>query len=91
MVDEYAFLNMEHFFELPVMYKGEELSFNGRLVTFGYVYKFHIMVNGHELVLEKDDDENYRVLAADGINKLIDVALIEAIIKTLESLTDVKS
>ncbi len=56
---------MEHFFVLPVNYKGEALNIKSRLVTFGYVYKFYIIVNGSELVFEKDDEQNYRVIVVD--------------------------
>ncbi len=79
---------MEHFFELPVTYNKEALSLKGRLVTFGYVYKFHIIANGRELVFEKDDEQNYRVLTTDGDvnNKSFDKELIEAIIESLKTI-----
>lgn len=79
---------MEHFFELPVLYKGAELNLQGRLVTFGYTYKFYIIVNRHELVFEKDDEQHYRVLSESIPGKTIDHDLIAAIITTLESLAE---
>ena len=78
---------MEHFFELPVTYKGEELELKSRLVTFGYVYKFHIIVGGRELVFEKDDEQNYRVLAPAGdAESSADKELMEAIIASLKQI-----
>lgn len=78
---------MEHFFELPVMHKREELLLQARLVTFGYVYKFHILVDGRELIFEKDDHEEFRVLEQEGnMDKTIDRGLIEDILKVLEKL-----
>ena len=77
---------MEHYFELPVEYKGEGLSFKGRLVTFGYVYKFHIVVNGEELIFEKDDEDHYRVVSASQIEISIEKGLLEAIIHALNQL-----
>lgn len=78
---------MEHYFELPVVYQGKEQSFKGRLATFGYVYKFYIIVAGQELVFEKDEEGQYRVFASDekkGRN--IDPGLIRAVTATLDEL-----
>ncbi len=81
---------MEHFFELPVTYKGEEIIFNSRLVTFGYDYKFHIIVNGQELVFERDDERNFRILTTniDLSAESIDRDLIESIVHSLETIKD---
>lgn len=79
---------MEHYFDLPVIYKEEELTFKVRLATFGYVYKFYIIVEGQELVFEKDEEGQYRVHAVDEKNsKDMDPGLIEAIIDTLNALS----
>lgn len=78
---------MEHYFELPVTYHGEERNFKGRLVTFGYVYKLYIIVDGRELVFEKDDEQQYRVLAEEADkNKPVDPHLMRAIIEALSNL-----
>lgn len=47
---------MDHYFELPVSYNGKERNLKVRLVIFGYVYKFYIVVDGQELVFEKDNE-----------------------------------
>lgn len=79
---------MEHYFELPVNYNGEERNFKGRLVTFGYLYKFNIAVDGQELVFEKDDEQQYRVLKAEEKgNKSIDPGLLQVIIEVLSNLS----
>lgn len=77
---------MEHFFELPVPYKGEELLLKGRLVTFAYSYKFYVVVNGHELVFERDDAHQFRVLNTQDHPVEIDRELIEQIIMMLQKL-----
>lgn len=76
---------MEHYFELPVTYKGELLQLKGRLVTFAYSYKFYIVVSGRELVFEKDDEGKYRVVS-DGNTSQIDPHLMEAIVSMLENI-----
>lgn len=78
---------MEHYFELPVTVNGEKQSFKGRLATFGYVYKFYIIVDGQELVFEKDDEQQYRVLSEEGTRaRAIDPDLIQLIINALDKL-----
>ena len=77
---------MEHFFDLPVIYKDEELNLRARLVTFGYSYKFYIVVDKFELEVERDDQMNFRVLNYDTDVK-IDIVLLEAIITSLEKLS----
>ncbi|WP_176954374.1 hypothetical protein [Niabella drilacis] len=81
---------MEHFFELPVRYKGATLILRGRLVTFAYSYKFYVMVNGRELIFERDDEQQFRVLqeASEDASE-IDRELIQQIIITLNDLQQV--
>lgn len=77
---------MEHFFELPVPYKGETLLLHGRLVTFAFDYKLYIRVDGRELVLERDDAQELRVLGDGPDPGGIDPELIRSIVAVLESL-----
>lgn len=78
---------MEHFFELPVNYKDQELLLKVRLVTFAYEYKFYIMVEGQELIFERDDSGAFRVIFPSAPRiKEVDHELLEAIIETLEHL-----
>ena len=78
---------MEHYFELPVTINGEDRSFKGRLATFGYTYKFYIIVDGQELVFEKDDEQQYRVLSEENTqNKAIDPVFLQAIVTALDNL-----
>lgn len=79
---------MEHYFELPVHYNEEDLNFKARLVTFGYVYKFYVIVDGKELVFEKDDEQNYRVISERDAkdNRPVNNGLLEAIIKSLQDI-----
>jgi len=82
---------MEHYFELPVVYKNEELLFNGRLATFAYHYKFYINVNGQELIFERDDEANLRAIAPDAaLTPPIDKELIEKIGEVLHHVQAVR-
>ena len=78
---------MEHYFNLPVIINGENQSFKGRLVTFGYVYKYYIIADGQELVFEKDEEQQYRVLTGeDTKGKPVGAGIIQAIITALDNL-----
>jgi len=74
---------MEHFFSLPVHFNGEELSFQGRLATFGYSFKIFVIVEKTELTFEKDEEGKYRVFQ-EVSGKEISQDLIAAIIHALE-------
>lgn len=76
---------MEHFFSLPVLYKGAEEEYQARLVTFGYSYKFYVMVDKTELVVEKDDERNYRIISEQQ-DTVIDSDLCVAIIESLKQI-----
>jgi hypothetical protein len=76
---------MEHFFELAVTIGGEEKTFSGRLVTFGYSYKFYIRVEGTELIFERDDERQYRVLSEQP-DTVASAELLQAIINSLEKI-----
>lgn len=79
---------MEHYFDLPVTYNGEELNYKGRLSTFGYIYKFFIVIEGKEFVFEKDDEGMYRVLNETEITGKTDIGLIKAIVAVLDGLAE---
>ena len=77
-------------FEITVSYKGENLSFNARLVPYGYTHRIIVSVSGREVVFEPDEERNYRawVDAAESTitSKELDVALLRAIAETIEEI-----
>lgn len=79
---------MEHYFEIPVNCEGSEQLLKGRLVTFGYDYKFYIVVKGEELVFEKDEQGDFRAISNAAIpNKEVDTNILSAIVLALQQLT----
>ena len=75
----------ENNFEIPVVYKGQEMRFNAQLLDFGYIRKIKIEVNEQEVFLEKDDEGNYRAILGDIQNESkIDKALVKEIVNSLE-------
>lgn len=75
-------------FDLPVTYKGEEREYKARAVTYGYTYRFYILVDDTELVFEKDDEQQFRVLQEHPAATPPDPALLSAIIDSLQQLSD---
>jgi len=80
--------NMNESVEIPVLYKNQELFFTMKLVVMGYVYKFQVEVDGQQFFFEKDDNGEYRAIAAlsdDRDVKTPDTGLLKAIAAAIES------
>lgn len=75
-------------FLLPVSYKGLSYDFPARLALLGYIYQFHIEMEGRVLIFEKDDERNYRVIDNTPNAKPVDKHLLEAVIHSLVALQD---
>jgi hypothetical protein len=75
-------------FILPVEYNGKEFEFETSLQRFGYVYKFHVDVNGKEIIFEPDEEKNFRAIIPFGesMDHETDVELLKAIAETLHEL-----
>ena len=78
---------MDEYFEIPVTYKGEQLSFTSRLLLTGYTHKIEVEADGQLLLFEPDEDQNYRALVdeAQVKNFEIDIGLLKAIAEVIES------
>ena len=77
----------EHSFELPVTYKGQELSFSAWLLMIGYTHKIQVEVNGQLVKFEPDEEQNYRaVLDAAQLEKSnkLDIPILKAIAEVIE-------
>ena len=78
---------MEDTFEIPVLYKNQDLMFTAQLITSGYTHKFKVDVYGHQLFFEQDDSSNYRALVDVSTleqAKNLDVELLKAIAAAIE-------
>jgi len=79
----------DNLLEIPVTYKGEELSFAGKLILSGYTHKIQVDVTGQQVIFEPDEERNYRVILnqsqlENGVQ--LDVALLQAIAQVLDAL-----
>jgi hypothetical protein len=78
---------MDETFDLPVMYKGQEILFPAQLQQTGYSHRFLVEIYGQNVFFEPDEERNYRALInPEEITKEISVDLLQAIAGTIESL-----
>jgi hypothetical protein len=75
---------MDEPFEIPVTYKGKEHSFPARIIKYFYIYRLEVDVNGDKILLEPDEQRNYRAIIEEHHHGKIDVQLVQEIIKVIE-------
>ncbi|RYD59150.1 MAG: hypothetical protein EOP56_02660 [Sphingobacteriales bacterium] len=78
---------MEHYFNLPVVLEGQEMELSARLQTFGYTFRYYIIVDKQEVVFERDGEMKFRALSK-GIANMdaIPVPMLQAIADSLEAI-----
>lgn len=54
--------NLEEHFDLHLIFKGEEMVFKARLFKYVYTHKIHVNVFDQEILLEPDEERNYRIV-----------------------------
>ena len=80
---------MEDTFDIPVTYRGKDLTFPSKLLEFGYTYKIAVDVNGTEVLYEPDEERKYRAIIdlekMEGM-KTIDKELLKNIAGAIETI-----
>jgi hypothetical protein len=74
-------------FEIPVRYKGEDLSIPAKVHRYGYTYKIEVEISGSKIFFERDNEGNWRALIAyDEIagEKNVDRELLTAVAAVLD-------
>jgi hypothetical protein len=78
-------LEMDEPFLITVNYKGVERDFEANLRVFGYTHKFHVAVDGTEVLFERDEEGNYRaIIPAEHTGKIPDAGLLQHIAHAIE-------
>lgn len=80
---------MDEPFEIPVLYKGQELLFTAKLLTIGYLHKFQVDVDGQEVFFEPDDGGEYRAMMNPANleeGQVVAVDLLKAIVAGIEDI-----
>ncbi len=77
---------MDETIMLPVAYQGEVHEFPLTIVPLGYTYQLHILVEGRNLIFEKDDQGEYRAIDTEQRQAAFSKGLVAAIVNTLQAL-----
>jgi hypothetical protein len=73
---------MDGSFFISVEYKGKEYEFETSVVSTGYTHKFHVIVNGIDVLFEPDEERKYRaVIDTENMSRIKenDLALIRLV------------
>lgn len=81
---------MDDTFEIPITYKGEDLSFTAKLIALGYVHKIQVDVYGVHVIFEADEEGSYRAIVDTTIIKdqHVDIGLLREIASTIQSVRE---
>lgn len=55
---------MDEPFLIPVSYKGKEWEFEATLQILGYTHRFNVLVEGAEVIFERDEEGQYRAIVS---------------------------
>jgi len=76
---------MEEPFVITVNYKGVEREFEARLQVFGYSHRFHVAIDGVEVLFERDEEGSYRaILPPENVGKAPDTGLLQSVAAEIE-------
>jgi hypothetical protein len=80
---------MEESFNITILHNGIEKELEGKLRISAYTHQFLFHIDDSEIVLERDDQGNFRAIQTGGfseIAKKIDQSLVQALIKEMETI-----
>jgi hypothetical protein len=79
---------MDEILEIPVYYRGEQLSFQAKVFSYQYSYKIVVDIFGRQLMYEPDEEGKYRALVqveALAREDKVDRGLLEAVALVLDA------
>ncbi len=78
---------MDERFAVEFSYKGIAYNIEAKFVILGYIHQFHVVVNDEHLIIEFDEDRDYRVINPAGTSsKTIDTGFLQALVEKISSL-----
>ena len=76
---------MDNEFEIPVVFKEEEIMFPAKLLAYGYTHKIQVDINGITIIYEPDEERNYRAFINVDDSK-INIELVKLIAQSLHEI-----
>lgn len=78
---------MDNSFTLSFEHKGKQYDLASVFTRVGFIHQFHIQMNGGTLIIEFDEEHNYRVIDAEPSKATnIDPDLLKALVDKVSSL-----
>ena len=60
---------MDEPFFIPCRYKGVDREFTATFQAFGYTFRFHVDVDGTDVIFERDEEGNIRAIIPPDLQK----------------------
>jgi len=78
---------MDEPFIITVNHNGAERAFEASLRVFGYSHRFHVIVEGTEVLFERDEEGNYRaIIPPENTGTIPDTGLLQSIARAIEQI-----
>lgn len=78
--------SMSESFTISFTYAGKRYDIEGKFVRIGYIHQFHLNVLNTPLIVEYDEERNYRIINPEGSSAKIDSGLLEELVQTISKL-----
>jgi hypothetical protein len=76
---------MEEPFNIPVQFKGVDREFEASLQIFGFSHRFHVSVEGTDVIFDRDEEGHYRaIISPENKGKIPETALLKSIAQAIE-------
>jgi hypothetical protein len=83
---------MDEYFKIPIVFEGQEMEFEAKLLFHGYTYRVEVIINEIPVLFEPDEERNFRgLITQEQLNKsakTIKIGLLQSIAHVLESLKE---
>ena len=73
-------------FTLSFVYKDETHNLKAKFIRLGYIHQFHVQVDEKVLIIEFDEERQYRVLESSPSGNATEPGLLEAIVHEIQQL-----
>jgi hypothetical protein len=78
---------MDEPFFIPCRYKGVDREFTATFQAFGYTFRFHVDVDGTDVIFERDEEGNFRaIIPPDTLKQPPDRILLQEISAAIEQI-----
>jgi hypothetical protein len=73
-------------FDLRLEHGGVQHDFKTRFIRLGYIHQFHVCIDDKVLIVEFDEERQYRIIDASQSGLSIERSLLEAIVNQVSLL-----